>query len=417
MEATAMGDSHYVLDILSADGETTSRTLQGDDVVIGRRKGEIIIDDSGASGRHAELRLLQDTVEVRDLGSTNGIVWSGAIVREPFHVAVGEAFQIGRTKFTVTAIHHPEPEPEPVEEEAEEATAFISATELGMEDAADKPVAQAPTPVTPTPAPVAQAPTPVTPTPAPVAQAPTPVTPTPAPVAQAPTPVTPTPAPVAQAPAPVAQAPAPATPTPAPVAQAPAPVTPPPVAQAPEEEDDEEEATAWMTVMEDDAPAAPGDAPAAPDDVIDWRNDAPTPTSPDDWADEPAQVAKAQPVTLMDHAPAATAASEVVQIDERRPNFQGEGGELFKLFFLQGLLVLVTFGIYTPWFICNVMTYLASRTVFGPTQNGWIYARFHGKGGALFVTFIRGYLLTFVTFGNLRGVVHLHYGALVPGAL
>jgi len=60
---------------------------------------------------------------------------------------------------------------------------------------------------------------------------------------------------------------------------------------------------------------------------------------------------------------------------------------------------MVTFGIYTPWFICNLMKYLASRTVFGPTQNGWIYARFHGTGGALFVKFLIGYLLTLVTLG------------------
>ncbi|MGB0588487.1 MAG: FHA domain-containing protein, partial [Myxococcota bacterium] len=160
-----MGESHYVLEILSATGESSSRTLQPEGVIIGRRKGEIIIDDAGASGRHAELQLQGDAVEVRDLGSTNGIVWGGSIVRDPFQVAVGETFQIGRTKFTVKAIHHPEPapvaEPEVEEGDDEEATAFISAADLGMEDLSPEPVVQAPEPVVQAPEPVVQAPEPV----------------------------------------------------------------------------------------------------------------------------------------------------------------------------------------------------------------------------------------------------------------
>ncbi len=43
--------------------------------------------------------------------------------------------------------------------------------------------------------------------------------------------------------------------------------------------------------------------------------------------------------------------------------------------------------------------WMASRTVFGPTQHGWVRFRFHGTGGELFVKFLVGYLLTLITFG------------------
>jgi hypothetical protein len=134
-----MSDAHYVLEISPADGEVTSRTIHEGSIVIGRREGDIVIGDRGASGRHAELRLTGEAVEVSDLGSTNGIVWQNAIARDPFSVVEGEWFQIGRTKFTITSLHIPPPAaaPEPdlheEDDDEEEATASIDVADLGME--------------------------------------------------------------------------------------------------------------------------------------------------------------------------------------------------------------------------------------------------------------------------------------------
>jgi uncharacterized membrane protein YjgN (DUF898 family) len=82
-----------------------------------------------------------------------------------------------------------------------------------------------------------------------------------------------------------------------------------------------------------------------------------------------------------------------------RPNFQGTGGELFVTFLVGYLLTLVTFGIYMPWFLCKIQSFLMSNTTLGPTKRGDLRLEFTGRGGELFVTFLVGYLLTAITIG------------------
>ncbi len=316
-----MSEAYYILQVRSAQGETTSERVESERAVIGRREGDIIIDDTGASGRHAELIVGEDSVTVRDLGSTNGVVWRGAIVREAFNVALGETFQIGRTTFTLAAIEAARSG----EKEGEEKTAFMTAAELGMVEAPS----EAPREATPGPLRTEES------------------TPRPS-TADAPT-------------APDSGSPSAST-------------------------DEEEEATAWMSAMEGEGPMSSGD----------WRDEA-APSAETGGATSsstPSSAVEPGPLALSD-----ATAKEVINIHERRPNFQGRGDELLKLFVGHGLLVLFTFGIYTPWFLCKLLEYLASRTVFGPTQSGWVYVRFEGKGGALFVKFIVGYLLTLLTVG------------------
>ena len=85
--------------------------------------------------------------------------------------------------------------------------------------------------------------------------------------------------------------------------------------------------------------------------------------------------------------------------EEYRPRFDGEGGDLFVTFLVGYLLTMVTFGIYTPWFICKINKWFAERTKIAKQGQEVGSLDFTGEGGDLFVTFLVGYLLTMVTFG------------------
>ncbi len=84
---------------------------------------------------------------------------------------------------------------------------------------------------------------------------------------------------------------------------------------------------------------------------------------------------------------------------ELRMNFAGTGGELFAKLIVSFLLLIVTLGIYFPWFICSMTNYFASKTTVGPTRRGQIRFAFNGTGGGFFGTFLVNYLLTLVTVG------------------
>lgn len=83
----------------------------------------------------------------------------------------------------------------------------------------------------------------------------------------------------------------------------------------------------------------------------------------------------------------------------KRFEFNGTGGELFGKLFVGWLLTMITFGIYTPWFMASMTNYLYSKTLFHGSTRGKVKMEFTGKGGELFVLFLVGYLLTLVTLG------------------
>jgi uncharacterized membrane protein YjgN (DUF898 family) len=83
---------------------------------------------------------------------------------------------------------------------------------------------------------------------------------------------------------------------------------------------------------------------------------------------------------------------------ERRFMFNATGGELFLKFLVGGLLTGITFGIYAPWFMVNLTKYLYENTMF-KTEKGTVHLAFHGTGGQLFVTYLVGAILTGITFG------------------
>lgn len=74
--------------------------------------------------------------------------------------------------------------------------------------------------------------------------------------------------------------------------------------------------------------------------------------------------------------------------------FTGEGGKLFCLIFVQGLLTTITLGIYGAWALKNILAYLADNT----TLDGKKF-QFTGDGGDIFSLFVIQYLLTGITGG------------------
>jgi uncharacterized membrane protein YjgN (DUF898 family) len=82
-----------------------------------------------------------------------------------------------------------------------------------------------------------------------------------------------------------------------------------------------------------------------------------------------------------------------------RPNFQGSGGELLVTVLVGGLLCMITAYIYMPWFMCKLGRYVANNTTLGPTRRGELRMEFTGTGGELFVTGLVGMLLTTLTAG------------------
>ncbi|MGC4117370.1 MAG: DUF898 family protein [Myxococcales bacterium] len=75
------------------------------------------------------------------------------------------------------------------------------------------------------------------------------------------------------------------------------------------------------------------------------------------------------------------------------------GGKLFVTVFVGMLLTGITFGIYYPWFACNLQKVMLEATSIlkGGQPHGKL--TFTGAGGELFVTFLVGMLLTGITFG------------------
>ena len=66
---------------------------------IGRsRDCDLVLDDTGISRRHAEIRLGPDGWEIEDLGSTNGVLVNGQAIRSRQLLAAGDRVELGSTE-------------------------------------------------------------------------------------------------------------------------------------------------------------------------------------------------------------------------------------------------------------------------------------------------------------------------------
>jgi hypothetical protein len=87
---------------------------------------------------------------------------------------------------------------------------------------------------------------------------------------------------------------------------------------------------------------------------------------------------------------------EALKLDGQPCQYTGTFGSLFKLWFINSLLIGLTLGIYTPWAIVKLKHFLCENVrVAG--QPGRL--SFHGDGGTLLGTYILGAILTECTLG------------------
>jgi uncharacterized membrane protein YjgN (DUF898 family) len=82
-----------------------------------------------------------------------------------------------------------------------------------------------------------------------------------------------------------------------------------------------------------------------------------------------------------------------------RLGFEGTGGELFLPMFLGTFLSAITFGIYTPWYECGLRRLIMTKAGIysGNEQVGRL--EFVGTGGGLIGTYLLGMILTTISLG------------------
>jgi uncharacterized membrane protein YjgN (DUF898 family) len=87
---------------------------------------------------------------------------------------------------------------------------------------------------------------------------------------------------------------------------------------------------------------------------------------------------------------------EALKLDGQPCEYKGNWVELLKIQFVNGLLTGITLGIYAPWAMVKVKKFVCANTLVGGQPGRLV---FEGEGGALFVTYLVGMLLTMVTCG------------------
>jgi pSer/pThr/pTyr-binding forkhead associated (FHA) protein len=76
------------------------RVAVGEQLVIGRRKADVVLDDSQVSRRHAVVRPIEGGLEIEDLGSANGTCVNGEAIKTAQRLRNGDVVEIGRVRIT-----------------------------------------------------------------------------------------------------------------------------------------------------------------------------------------------------------------------------------------------------------------------------------------------------------------------------
>lgn len=86
--------------------------VPGVQMVIGRKRGDLILDDALVSGRHCRIRGVGGQFVLQDLGSTNGTMVDGRLVRE-VTLRPGAEITVGGTRMILYVGEPPAESPEP----------------------------------------------------------------------------------------------------------------------------------------------------------------------------------------------------------------------------------------------------------------------------------------------------------------
>ena len=92
--------------IVVVDGPGTGAAVDvhGDGVVIGRESGDLRLDDSELSRRHAVIELRGGEPWILDAGSTNGTFVNGARIGGPVRITAGDVIALGASRLRVEAM-------------------------------------------------------------------------------------------------------------------------------------------------------------------------------------------------------------------------------------------------------------------------------------------------------------------------
>jgi pSer/pThr/pTyr-binding forkhead associated (FHA) protein len=93
-------DPSAFLKVVSGTQAGTDIPLPGRPFVIGRKRGDYLVDDGLASAAHAQILPDENGWVIRDLGSTNGTLVDGRLVRES-ELRPGAEITIGKTRFVL----------------------------------------------------------------------------------------------------------------------------------------------------------------------------------------------------------------------------------------------------------------------------------------------------------------------------
>ena len=98
----APSQGHFIVLRDNTDPSKVYKAYITNSIIIGKREGDIIIDDSSVSGKHCEIKVIGNEHSVTDLGSTNGTKVNGVKIDAPVYLEEGNLLEIGRQHFTVS---------------------------------------------------------------------------------------------------------------------------------------------------------------------------------------------------------------------------------------------------------------------------------------------------------------------------
>jgi pSer/pThr/pTyr-binding forkhead associated (FHA) protein len=108
---------------ISLEGSKSTHELTDEKITVGRAPDNLIrIDDPSVSGRHAQLVLIDERYQLKDLGSTNGTRVNSESITDAF-LRVGDRIRFGKVeaRYESDAIGEARPLPEAGEIEARPA--------------------------------------------------------------------------------------------------------------------------------------------------------------------------------------------------------------------------------------------------------------------------------------------------------
>ncbi len=115
----------YVVEVTRSDtGSCRHVPIQSSLLFIGRAStNDVSLNDGMVSNRHARLKISEDTVELEDLKSTNGVLINGERIDRATQLAPGDPFEIGPFSLRVVKPEDATPETEGENGEAEDEDA------------------------------------------------------------------------------------------------------------------------------------------------------------------------------------------------------------------------------------------------------------------------------------------------------